>query len=150
MAKVVCNLVEQLGLLDKADVGERGAFAFLDVTGDDAGGVADQEHVGQAVQEPPVKAGDHVHGHVLLVPVRLAVGVGADALGGDGGGVCRLAGDHRVTHRVVQPRSGKVGGVERFIRRGTIAARGKGIHHRGGKVAGAGPHGDLHAPTSPL
>ncbi len=142
LASQVGDLIEKLGLLQKADVGQRGRLAFLGIAGNDAGGVADQESVGQAPEEATVKGGDHVQRHVLLIPERLAFRDRAKAKLCHTGGVGFASRDDFGGHRMINAGGVQIGGVEGFVPHRAIATGGKGIHHRGRQVPGAGPHGN--------
>ena len=155
-AKRLRHLIEQLRLLDKADIGQRGVFALPGIACHHAGGVADQKHILAARHERPVKVGDHVQGHVLLVKQALTLRNRANT------GRCHpcrirlVRGDDLGSHRMGDAGFAQVGGIEGLVPDCAIPARRKAVQHRRGQVARAGPHRNPlgvrpgHAATSAL
>ena len=139
--------IEELGLLAEADVVERRVLALGRVAGHHPRRMADQEQVAHLAQPVAADARQHVLGHVLVVAQRPAAGgqTGRNHLFR----VCFLRGQDLVAQRVVDAGGGQIGGIERLVDHRAIAARGEGIHQRGGQVPRAGPAGDDHLrPTS--
>src|SRR6185437_14755299 len=86
--------------------------------------------------------GQHVLGHVLLVPDRAAARDRAGQHGGDIGRVVVLRGDHLVASGVLHAGGKQVVRVERLVDDGGVLAVFPRAHHRGGDVARARPHRD--------
>ena len=80
--------------------------------------------------------------HVLLVVDRDAVRQGRAKLVGDHAPVGRLALHDQVRDRVFEAGLGQEVGVEGLVDDVAVGAVLEGAHHRGGDVAGPGPHGD--------
>ena len=88
------------------------------------------EDIGQLPHEAPIKGGDHVQGHVFLVKQALFLRNMARTGLRHTGGIGIMRGDDIIAHGVIHARFAQVGGIERLVPDGAVAAGGKAVHHR--------------------
>ena len=150
-AQALGHAVEQLGLLQQADVGRRAPRrATSGSWPPPAPGRGSGRRCAGACTQSSVHAGQQVVRHVLLVPDRPPVGHRA------GEGV-RTTRRQSVSPAAMtssragwsSPVAGQVVRVQRLVADGAVAAVLPGPHQRGGDVARAAPHGDRDARDGP-
>jgi hypothetical protein len=135
-------LLEELALLDDADVCERHLAAPGDVRRQHRSRIANEERIADLREPFPAEGRDHVMRHVLLVVHRLVCGHATQEPRHDIAPVVGMRGDHLVSHRMGEACVQEVRGVERLVDHCSVGTSAERAHQRGGDVARTGPHCD--------
>ena len=104
----------------------------------------DQVDVHTAFRPFQRKAFHHMMRHVFHIEMRLSVRNSACATRRDLVRIDLSGGNDCLAQRVLAACCGQIRTVKGLIPDREIAARAKGIHHRGGKISWARPHGNFH------